>query len=196
LKAVGVATDGAGLLDFFHKHTRRGAGRAQVQTLISQLGDDSFERREQASLHLVEIGELALDQLRQAQRDKDPEVANRARECLEKIKTGKGSTSLLFSAAARLLAVRKPAGTVEALLGYLPNADEGVAGEIHKTFASLALVNGKPEPLLRAALADAEPSRRVASALAFLYADVEETRPAVRKLLQDSELSVRLAIAL
>src|SRR5438045_7021205 len=102
LKAAGVASDGAALLDFFRKHTRRGAGRAQVQTLISQLGDDSFERREQASLQLVEIGELALDQLRQAQRDKDPGVANRARECLEKIQAGKGSTSRLISAAARL----------------------------------------------------------------------------------------------
>ncbi len=48
--------------------------------------------------------------------------------------------------AIRLLAVRKPAGVVAALLAYLPYAeDESRTEEVRKALTVLALRDGKPD---------------------------------------------------
>jgi RNA polymerase sigma factor (sigma-70 family) len=50
-----------------------------IRALIRQLGDDEFEKREAAQRRLVEIGEPALPQLREAARDsRDAEISQRA----------------------------------------------------------------------------------------------------------------------
>jgi WD40 repeat protein len=52
----------------------------EMARLVKQLGDDDFARREAASKRLIEIGELALDALRNAAESDDAEVRRRAGE--------------------------------------------------------------------------------------------------------------------
>ena len=65
--------------------------REKVARLIKELGDNEWSVREAASKELVAIGKPALAALKEALKSKDPEVAMRAREAVEKIE-GAGST--------------------------------------------------------------------------------------------------------
>ena len=49
LRAAKISMDGPSLLEFFRKRTLTPANRERIQSLIRQLGDKSFEVREQAS---------------------------------------------------------------------------------------------------------------------------------------------------
>jgi hypothetical protein len=57
----------------------------QIQRLIQQLGSDSYAEREAAAKALTEIGEPALEALREAAKSKDAEVRRRAAELVEHI---------------------------------------------------------------------------------------------------------------
>jgi uncharacterized protein (TIGR03067 family) len=54
------------------------ADAGKIARLIKQLGDEDFAKRESASKELEAIGEPALDTLRKAASDGDPEVRRRA----------------------------------------------------------------------------------------------------------------------
>ncbi|HXG12588.1 MAG TPA: HEAT repeat domain-containing protein [Gemmataceae bacterium] len=195
LRDAKLATDGPALLEFFRKRTASDADPAKVKTLIRQLGDDSFEVRERASSQLVALGAPAVPYLREALKNTDIEVVRRAEECLRRI--GEGSSGALVDAAARLLAVRRPAGAAEVLLAYLPSAEDEIAAEeVRGALAALALRDGKAEPALVNALTDKLPVRRAAAAVALLKTGLAELRPAVEKLLEDPDHTVRLAVAL
>jgi hypothetical protein len=98
--------------------------------------------------------------------------------------------------AARLLALRKPAGAVEALLAYVAcTEDETMRGEVAGALRRLAGTGGKGDPVLVKALQDAAPVRRaIAGEVLAGTADVE-VRAGVRKLLADPDLEVRLRVA-
>jgi hypothetical protein len=188
LQDAGVALDDAGLLRFFRTRT---PNEEQIRALIRQLGDDSFEVREQASKELTALGPVAESYLREAIKSGDAEVVRRAEECLKNI--GKGPSARVIAAAARLLTRRKPAGAAEVLLDYLPRVEgEATEAEVRLALAALAIRDGKPEPVLIQALADKVPGKRAAAAAALVQAGAREPLPAVRKLLQDPEPSVRL----
>lgn len=57
--------------------------RAQVKQLLEQLGDDSFQRREEAAARLRKTGRPHAALLRHALVDQDPEVRFRVREVLQ-----------------------------------------------------------------------------------------------------------------
>lgn len=195
LKEAKVATDGPGLLEFFRKRTLDAADEDKIKNLIRQLGDDAFEVREQASGQLIAIGARALPFLRTAANDSDVEVSRRAKEGLRSIQ--QGGTARVVAAAARVLARHKPAGAAEALLGYLPAAeDESVAEQVREALVDLAVRDGKPEPALVAALTDKSPARRAAAGVALARAKLTDQRSAVRKLLDDEDPTVRLRVAL
>jgi HEAT repeat protein len=191
LKQAGVATDDAGLLQFFRKHS---PDENAIRALIKKLGDDSFEVREQASADLTALGALAEPYLRAALKSSDAEVTLRAEACLKKI--GSGPSAAVAAAAARLLARRNPPGAAEALLGYTPRAaGEPNEDDVRTALAAVAVRDGKPEPVLVKALEDKGPGRRAAAAVALARASAD-TLPAVRKLLRDPDQSVRLQVAL
>src|SRR5262249_18835755 len=108
LREAGINTDGPGLLAFFRKNTTSDADMASLEALIKDLGADRFRVREKATARLIAIGERAVPLLRDAEKSRDPEVAYRARRCLEQINTG--AAEALLATAARLVAVRKPDG--------------------------------------------------------------------------------------
>jgi HEAT repeat protein len=196
LKQAGVATDGAGLLDYFRKRGKDEVGPDKIAALIKQLGDDSFDRREGASAQLVAIGPRAEEQLRGAVKSPpDAEVKRRAELCLQQI--AKGGTSAVPAAAARLLGKRKPDGAAAALLDYLPNANGASAAEAARAaLAAVAQRDGKPEPALLKALEDKSDLKREAAAVALARGGGKEALPAVRRLLKAPEAAVRLRVAL
>ena len=195
LKSAGLDTDSRALLDFFRKQTVTDATHQHARALIQQLGDDSFQVREKASSALTVLGPVILPLLRQVVRETpDFEVRRRARACIEKIQTNCSPT--VVAAAARLLALRKPTGTAETLLLFLPSPyEDSVHEEIQAALIAVARIEDRLDPIFVASLTAAPSARRTAAAVTLCRIGDVEHRLAVRKLLQDKEWSVRLAVA-
>jgi hypothetical protein len=200
LEAAKLGTDGPALLKFLRKQILVEADQERIALLVKQLGDDAFNVREKASAELAALGPRAIPLLRPALKDRDPEVARRAAECLRHLEDGGNDIAAggdLVSAAVRLVAVRKPAGAAEVLLDCLLLADhEPMIAEIETALVAVAVREGKVEPILTKALRAAEPLRRGVSGAALARAAVAEQRNAVRKLLRDPDPGVRLRIGL
>jgi hypothetical protein len=195
LKENKIPADGPGLLEFFRRHIVQSADEDRIKTLIRQLGDDDFNRREEASLQLNAVGLPARSFLLKAASDLDAEIAHRAKECLKRLDEGTAAT--VVGAAVRTLAKLKPDGAAEALLAYLPSAaDETLAEEVRLALAGLAAGNGKADSVLAVALTDHSALKRAAAAFALGRAKVTDRLPAVRKLLQDADPAVRYRTAL
>jgi hypothetical protein len=196
LKDARLDTSGPALLEFFRKRTASDGDLAKIRDLIRDLGDDSFQVREKASMQLLSYGRTAVPPLREAlTKNPDVEVQRRAEDCLRRIEEREESP--LATAAARLLAHRKQAGTVEVLLAYAPsNDDPRVADELCNTLAALARKDGKLDPALVNALADKAPVRRSTAAVAICRSGSTEHRAEVRKLLEDADANVRLRVAI
>jgi HEAT repeat protein len=194
LLSAGLATDGRSLLDFFRKQTATEDTRRQAGDLIRLLGADSFQVREKASTDLVTLGPVVLPLLRQEVRNaSDLEVRRRARACAEQIQTD--YTPAVASAAARLVALRKPSGAAESLLAFLPSPyDESVDDEIQEALVAVGRIEGELNPALVAGLNSDTPARRSASAVALCRLGDTRHRRAVRKLLADGEPTVRLQV--
>jgi HEAT repeat protein len=188
-------SDGPFLLASLAKHTLTPDKAHRLEELLKQLGSDDFAVRESASGHVLAMGRLALPRLREAVKDRDIEVSRRAKMLIERLETGRDVR--LPVAALRLLAVRKPAGAVEALLAYLPFADdEDREEEVRKSLMVLAQRDGQLDPALRRALADAQPKVRAVVAEALIAGGGTEGRAAIRKVLLEDVPSVRLRTAL
>jgi hypothetical protein len=195
LQAEKVSTDGPALLEFFRKRTADGANRDRLNALVTQLGDDDYQVREQASAQLVQIGVRAKSVLLEALKNPDLEVAVRARDCLRRI--DQGTTALVVSAAGRMLVERKPEGATEVLLNYLPFAeDDSIADDVRTDLVALAVRDGRPDPVLVSALTDKLPLKRGAAGEALCKAGAKEQMPAIRNLLHDSDASARLRVGL
>jgi HEAT repeat protein len=193
LKQAGLGTDGPALLHFFRKRTPTAEDQKRLAEAMRHLGDGEFEVREKASQQLITAGRAALPLIRPALDDPDAEVVRRARECLETIERVP-ETSLSLAAAA-LLAVRKPDGATAALLDYFPVVDDFfVQDEFLTSLATLAVRDGRPDPLLVGVLKSRESARRAAAGL-ILGRLVPEQRAAVRALLTDAEPRVRFRAA-
>jgi HEAT repeat protein len=185
------ATDGPTLLDEVRKRTPTPEGTARTRELVRRLGDGSFEQRERADAELLALGRAALPLLREAAKDPDAEIARRAASIVERVERGPADSLPLT--AARLLALRKPAGAAEALLAFLPSVEgEDLAAEVQTALAAVAFREGKPEPAVIKALGDAAPRVRAAAAEALCRAGGAEAVAAVRKLLTDADPLVRL----
>jgi hypothetical protein len=195
LKDAGVATDGPNLLEFFRKRTLTKECEEKILALIRQLGDNAFRVREKASAELVAMGVVAVPFLHHAVNDPDIEVVRRAEECLRHI-DDRDSRIGTPMAAARLVALRKPASAAEVLLAFLPCVEnESVIEEVQTALAAVAVRDGQPEKAVVDALSDKLPTRRAAAAVALCRSGSPQIRVEVRKLLQDADLTVRLRTA-
>src|SRR5439155_20202780 len=128
--------------------------------LIRQLGDDDGKVRERAEAEILTRGGFPVSLFRQAQRDADPRVRETVNRCphLLDAKLPHG----LPIAALRLATLRRPPGTVEALLAYLPCVEnEGMVGQIESSLAVIAFPDGKPVPERVRGLEDKVPVRRL-----------------------------------
>jgi HEAT repeat protein len=187
-------SDGPALLAEFRKRTPSAADVDRIQALIRDLGDKSFRVRDQAMAGLVPYGTAVVPLLREAVRGADLERRRRAERCLQAI--ARMGDRPLPPVAARLVALRKPAGAVPVLLGFLPWAgDDQLAGEVQTALAALSVRDGKADPALVRALGDPLPVRRAVAAEVLAGVSDASHRAAVRKLLTDPDPAVRLCVA-
>lgn len=183
------------LLDEVRKRTVTDGVRQKCEDLIKKLGDADFTVREKAQAEVRAMGTLILPLLRQAVRDKDLEIRNRARECLTEMERDKNVP--LSPITPRLIALRKPAGAAETLLAYVPYSDEDVTlPEVQLALNAVAFQNGKVEPAVVRALSDSYGSRRAAGAEALCLGGDRTHLSAIRKLMSDRDPAVRLKVSL
>jgi hypothetical protein len=103
----------------------------------------------------------------------------------------------LSPVTARLIALRKPKGAAEAILAYLPFADEeSLVEELQAALNAVAFKGGKADPAVVKALADRQPVRRAAAGQALCQGPLADYMPQLRRLLKDKDGSVRLKVAL
>jgi HEAT repeat protein len=188
--------DGDGLLKLVREMTPSDAERERITGLIKKLKDDSFDERVKATEALSECGPEAIPLLRRAVNVADAEASVRAKKALAAVeKKHPRKSGAAAGDAARLLALRRTAGAVEALLAFVPNAEEDAVDEIRAALILLATRDGKADPALIAALTDKSPERRIAAGVALARGGPKDQQPDVRKLLQDDVPGVRLPIA-
>lgn len=196
LQANRIPIDGPGLLGYVRKRFTSPLTEAKIKELIELLGDDSFEKREEASRALILAGTPGKKLLQDALRNDDLEVRHRAELCLRQIENNALATQLTAT-ALRVLAKRKPAGAAEFLLSQWPTLQaEPIAPAIRDALVGLAIRDGKAEPALVAGLSHNQPLKRSAAALSLIRARASDQLPALRKLLADPDREVRLDVAL
>jgi RNA polymerase sigma factor (sigma-70 family) len=185
--------DGQALLAAFKKRTLSPEQTAKALSLIADLGDNVFAKRQRAAEDLVALGPAVVPLLRQALPGADLEQANRLEQCLKKIaKTH--DRDALPPVAVRLLALRKPAGASAALLAYVAFTDDEVMKwEVAKALKRLN--DPTPDAAVVKALQDTAPVRRGLAGEVLAGSTDADVRAAVRKLLTDADLVVRLRVA-
>lgn len=194
LEKAGLKTDAESLLQFFRSRAVR-ASQDVVRTLIKQLASRSYTVRQRASEKLADLGAKSVPLLQEATKDPELEVRRRAEEILKKIHDN--SQPQIITAAARLLAHHKTAGSAEAILDFLPAMiDDGAIRELHRVLAKVGVKDGKPDPVLIKGLEDDSPVRRAAAGAALLHAGVAAMRPKIKPLLKDADANVRRHVAL
>ena len=189
------ATDKA-ILNFFHKRSQPPPARAAIEQLARALGSENTTEADDAHGELVSIGAPVVPVLREvANRVDAVRASRRAKEVLQLIEGPRADR--LPVEAARLLAARKSPGTAEAMLGYLPFADnDEVFEEFVLALAAVSFRAGKTDPALLAALKSPQAFSRAAAARALCKAGDHASWKTVRPLLTDSDPAVRLQAAL
>jgi len=188
-------TDGPALLAAFRKQTLSPIQTAKVLTRIRELGDASYAARQRAASEIVALGLPVVPLLRQALPGSSLEQSRRIEQCLQQIAKTHDADALPC-VAARLLAVRKPAGATETLLNYFPfTEDEEMKAEVAKSLRRLVHAGTPPDACLVKALNDVWPARRALAGEALAALTDAKVRTAVRKLLADPNPSARLRVA-
>jgi hypothetical protein len=157
LRQAGIDMRDSSLLAFLKKQILSEAGRARCQKLIDQLGNASYTIRKNARQELAKFGPCVVPLLRSAVKSQDLEVSTAANELLQKASAESTSTGSI-PAAIRLLADHRTPGAIEVILAYLPGASSDLlSSAAQKALADLSTNQGKPNPSLVKALANADP---------------------------------------
>lgn len=189
------ALDGKQLLEEFQNRTLPEEERELALALINKLADDSPDVCAKASEELLGMGPRISSLLRQTIERGNARLIAPAKQCLQALEGD--SPKPMPEAAPRLLALRRPPGAIEALLDYVPFAEsESLALQLTELLAAAGCVDGKANPALIGALEAENPARRAAAAVALCKGNCEDELPAVRKLLRDFDVTVRLRTAL
>src|SRR5699024_6080558 len=131
----------------FRSRTLRDEERDSVARQIRQLGAESYRQREQAHRALIHGGPKIQELLRSFLGDADREIVRRVERCLQHIQETDASPEA-YAAAVRLLTVRKPAGTAEVMLAYLPFIQNDLMqDEISTLLTVLARQGRKTDPV-------------------------------------------------
>jgi HEAT repeat protein len=196
LRRAKLSTDGDELVTFLKKRILPEKDRPVVERLVRNLGSSDYHVREKATLDLIDRGVAAIEVLRSASNPAlDFETLRRIERTIKTIHY-KDVGPAVAAAAVRVAALHKPSGLVEAMIGYLPFADnEDLLDELRVALTKHALKDGKADPLLLAALSDRAAVRRATAAEALIGADYADHKDALRKLLGDADATVRFRVA-
>jgi hypothetical protein len=188
--------DGPVLLAAFQKRTLNSAQTVKAVSYIADLDSEEFATRQHATAEIVAMRLPIVPLLRDALPAKSLEQSRRIQQCIQDIVQARAADALP-NVAARLLALRKPAGAVETLLAYVPfTDDEGMKWEVTRALHRLARTSATPDVSLVLALNDTLPARRAVAGAVLAAVTDGKVRAAVRKLLADPSVSVRLHVAI
>jgi HEAT repeat protein len=194
LKDAYQNTDDKSIAKFLSTRAKGEVAPKDLDKLIEDLDAKDAATRHQACQQLVAIGGPAVPKLRITARNGKDTAAELAKKVLKVIEDDQ---ALVTGAAVRLLAARRPDGTAEALIAYVPHAEnDAVMDELKAALAAVARVKDKPNPALVEALEDKHPLRRATAITALCAGGIAEPRAALRKRLIDESPSVRLRAAL
>lgn len=116
--------DAAEALTLLKKRVPSAKDREDIPKLIAQLSSDKFQQRQQAAARLTAIGPGARLSLREVEKSDDREVARLASACIAEMK--KDFDPNRAEQAIKVIAARRPEGTVEVLLPLLNDGEVGV----------------------------------------------------------------------
>jgi hypothetical protein len=166
LREAGWKTDAASLLEIFRARTPAVADQQRMRNLVAELGARTFRVREQASAQLQKEGNRARPFLEEARQHADTEVWRRAALCLERIPADPEDQSL--AAAARMVGRDKPAAAAGPLLAYLPFAPtREVTEAVQAALTAAASKDGQADPAVIDAAKDRLAVRRAAAGMAL-----------------------------
>ncbi len=186
-------TDGSTLLEEFRSRTPSDEDRERIDGLIKKLDDAGAKDRDDAVVALAAFGKKAASQLRRATLSASTTAGPLVFKALAAIE--KDEPDPLPTPAARLLALRRPEGAVEALLGYVAVAEsEDVQGQVIDLLAGIGVPGGKADEALVKALRDKAPVRRAAAVTALCRGRAAAQYPLLRKMLDDKDPLVRLRL--
>jgi HEAT repeat protein len=184
LRDAGIPVDDAGLLAFI-RAAEPPAEPQDIPRLIRKLGGEQFAERTEAAALLVRLGPKAVADLRRASTDPDPEVARRARDCLERIEKQE-----FVPGALNLLVLRK---TVEPLRALLRSTESSVRATAAQGLGKCGTKAATAVPQLLEMLSDPVAEVRAASCSALLRLVGPDSLPAVLRLVKDRRRDVRLS---
>jgi hypothetical protein len=191
-KGLKIPTDSKSLLQRFRQQAE---ALGDANRLIQQLGDPSFEKREEASRRIIDLGLVMLPALQDHFDNPDKEIARRVRECIEPVR---GSIAPDWvPAATRLLRHRKPEGGFEVLLNYLPFAQtEEAEEEIYYALDEYLQADADHLQVLLQSLNASRPESRALAACLLGVRGSDEHRAKVREVMKtDNSPLVRLRAA-
>jgi len=106
IKKSGISTNPKDIQNWLQSRIPNVTNGTKASKLVIDLGNESFEVREQASRELLKLNNLAIFELKKATKNKDIEVAKRASDCLEQISPHESIA--LKTAILRLLGKSNP----------------------------------------------------------------------------------------
>jgi hypothetical protein len=161
LETAKIGADSKSLKAYLRNQTLASSDQQQAKSHIKSLGDEVFAARESAKASLIKMGPRVIPLLEQAVSSTDPEIATRARECLQSL--GKGPGPELLSAAVRVFSYQNDSESLDVLLAYLPCAgDSVVAQEVRASLAALVTNDSKAKGRLLVAGETGDPALRKA----------------------------------
>jgi len=198
----GIPPTLAGVTKFLESLDPRDEERKRHSTLaaklVTQLGDDDFQKREIAYRTLLAMVIVPEAELQQAAKSDDPEVAWRAKSILlqtRKETGGHGDTlSAVTEAVCGIICYKKIKGAAPVLLKSVARFDDR---STVKAVTDALAVTAQPQDanLLREALAAENADIRIAAARALAAALGRQARNDLAALLEDDDQRVQLVAA-
>ncbi len=188
------AIDGKILIEELRSRTLSDADLDKAKGLIKNLAAADAPARDKASTDLVALGPPVLPLLRQLNAPPASVQAQAAVKIVQLIE--KDNPNPLPLTAPRLLVLHRADKALEALLAYLPFAEnDTMSSQLTDLISAVGLKEGKPEPALLAALEDKIATRRAAAVVALGEATTDDTKTLLRKMYKDTDPEVHLRAA-
>jgi|GEM_PF-776452 len=170
LREESIATDAAGLEEWIKQRVLGEEELVRIDRLVIQLGDEEFQKREEASKTLTGYGPRARAALRKGVDHKDPEIRARSTDVLRVIEIN--HTPLIQAAALRVLGrlqKGKPPGSEITILDFLrPKENQVLLESAMEAMAFLASEWTEPPQPILDALKKRAPADRYPLLLALL----------------------------
>jgi len=195
LTDAGLKSDGNSLIQFLARRSEDKVDPIQIKALITKLGDDNFDIREQTSATLNAIGIAALPDLKTASKSPDVEISRRAKDCIQKIE--EGSRKFVVAASIRLLGAKKPEGALTALINYSQFSElDQTTEDLITAITATGSDNGTPSKIILEAIRENKPLAKTICAEALANINPELFKKEALALINSDEPRVRYKVAL